>query len=263
MRHHSIASFARTGIVMALVGVVAAASPILAVNASNFNGTSIATGDVVWFTSVIHLSGSVPATPFSIYLTNSTISFTANSTNYNLATPNGTLTFLPAPTTPSTSFGSGAWTTTGVDNQSGNTFLAAYAFTVPTGGLPGGINPVTWTADFATNSTASITVNWQWAAAVYAGCAAMTGVTLNYNALGVQPADGSVHAGTPTNCESDDLGGARGGGAANWTGSLSGTTTLTPGTVPEPATWSLLVSALLAGLALMSLRPRWISFLRG
>jgi hypothetical protein len=53
----------------------------------------------------------------------------------------------------------------------------------------------------------------------------------NYTALGVKPVDdndasiyhNSDHAGTPENYKQNVIGGARGGGGSNYTGSYSGT----------------------------------------
>ena len=64
--------------------------------------------------------------------------------------------------------------------------------------LPGGINPVTWTADFS-SETPGICLNWKWAAAVY------TTFSTDYNAIGVKSIDpntgsaylNSDHAGPP------------------------------------------------------------------
>src|SRR5262245_4195653 len=61
---------------------------------------------------------------------------------------------------------------------SGNAFLGGAAFQVATA-LPGGINPVTWTASFSSD-TPGVSLNWQWAAAVYTSFS-------DYSALGVKP----------------------------------------------------------------------------
>ncbi len=70
-----------------------------------------------------------------------------------------------------------------------------------------------------------VTFSWQWAAAVY------TRFDTDPDALGVKPVDdnkasvyhNSDHAGTPENFRSFVVGGARGGGGSNFTGSYSGT----------------------------------------
>jgi hypothetical protein len=95
---------------------------------------------------------------------------------------------------------------------------------VPASGLPGGIKDVIWQATFSSD-TSGLTVNWQWAAAVY------TDFTRKYNNLGVKPVDdnkaskykNSDHAGTPEDFKAYVIGGGTGGGGSNFTGSYSGT----------------------------------------
>ena len=107
----------------------------------------------------------------------------------------------------------------------GNDLLAGLTFAVPaTSGLPGGIKDVIWQATFSSN-TSGLTVNWQWGAAVY------TNFSTKYNDLGVKPVDdnkaskykNSDHAGTPEDFKAYVIGGARGGGGSNFTGSYSAT----------------------------------------
>ncbi len=94
-----------------------------------------------------------------------------------------------------------------------------------TGGLPGGINPVTWMGTLRATASVPLTVQWLWAAAVY------TKFSTNYNSLGVKATDDNHfppyqnydQAGTPENFKSFVTGGARGGGGSNFTGSLSAT----------------------------------------
>ena len=72
-----------------------------------------------------------------------------------------------------------------------------------------------------------LSFQWKWAAAVY-DCG-----TDCENDLGVKPVDGdkfsqflnSDHAGTPEYIKDCVIGGARGGGGSNYTGSYSGTST--------------------------------------
>jgi len=85
-------------------------------------------------------------------------------------------------------------------------------------------DPVTWYGEFATDPP-GIVIQWKWAAAVY------TQFDLENNALGVKPVDAnegslyanSDHAGTPEYFKTFVIGGARGGGGSNYTGSYSGT----------------------------------------
>ena len=111
-------------------------------------------------------------------------------------------------------------------------FLDGVAFRAPTpGGFPGGIKDVSWQGMFF-STTPGLTIQWKWAAAVYHA----VDLSADYNALGVKPVDdtnasdylNSHHAGTPENVTPYVVGGARGGGGSNYTGSYSGTGSSTP-----------------------------------
>jgi len=199
--------------------------------ASNFNGTAIAGGDTIWFTSVLQPKSLVNA-PVTIFVRNSMITFTANATNYNIPVPDADIVFNPAATTATTTFTGGWQTSAPSKGLAGNTLLDAVQFLVPSGGLPGGIKNVTWTASFSTD-TAGVSLQWQWGSAVYSA------FDTSYNALGVKPVDdnkasvyqNSDHAGTPENFKSSLTGGAMGGGGSNFTGSYSGTVAVNPALV--------------------------------
>ena len=82
--------------------------------------------------------------------------------------------------------------------------------------------------DFAADQP-KISISWKWSAAVY------TTDMSDYNADQVKPAHtntcdhtGSDHAGTPMAKKGSVIGGARGGGGSNYTGSWSGTQTVKP-----------------------------------
>jgi hypothetical protein len=128
-------------------------------------------------------------------------------------------------------------TTVPLSGLAGNVFLDGVAVQAPTpGGFPGGIKDVTWQGMFF-SPTPGLRIQWQWAAAIYR----KADFSDDYNALGVKPVDdnqasayhNSDHAGTPENFRPYVLGGARGGGGSNFTGSYSGTAAFipTPGTV--------------------------------
>jgi uncharacterized membrane protein len=197
---------------------------------SNFNGTPIRAGNFLWFNSVLKVSG-LGAIPVTISLRNATVQFTANNTPFNVSVPDADITFDPHATTATTSFNTATerWETTAPSfGLSGNTFLTAEALPIAAN-LPGGINPVTWSAQFISD-TPGVTLQWKWAAAVY------TNFTTALNGLGVKPVDDNQasvfknadHAGTPENFKQSVIGGARGGGGSNFTGSYSGTKTVEP-----------------------------------
>jgi len=172
----------------------------------------------------------VPSAGATITVSGATVQFTANNVAYNLPVPDSVITFSSSASTSTTSFDAvhNQWNTTVPVSYSANVFLAGLSDQLSSA-LPGGINPVSWTATFYTD-TSGVSVQWQWAAAVY------TSFSANYTALGVKPIDAtsgssypnSDHAGTPENYKSSVIGGARGGGGSNWTGSYSGTASVTP-----------------------------------
>ena len=196
---------------------------------ANFNGTPIVGGDTVWFTSVLKASG-LGGTPVTIFVRKSTITFSANGTNYTVPAPDANITFSPSATAATITFSQtkNQWQlTVPSTGLAGNVLLNAAEYLVPQGGLPGGIKNVTWQANFSTD-TAGISMQWQWAAAVFSS------FSTNYSAIGVKPVDdnkasqyqNSDHAGTPESYEAYVVGGATGGGGSNYTGSYSGTVSL-------------------------------------
>jgi hypothetical protein len=240
---------------LALTALSASASPARAAAISsiesNFNGTSIAGGDTIWFSSVFAPPSGTVTTPFTIFLKNSTVHITGQGFDQTLNAPNAAITFDPSASQAVTSFNAATntWNTTlPTSHLSGNALLDGFGFQVPAGGLPGGINSVTWTADFS--ATKPLSLNWQWGAAVY------TRFSADNLALGLKPVDdGSVsiykisdHAGTPENFKSFVTGGARGGGGSNFTGSYSATGSVDVSvsgsvvTTPEPSNLALAVT---------------------
>jgi hypothetical protein len=211
--------------------------------------------DFIWFNAVVNNVSGLPSgsNQVKLYLTNSTISFTANGTSYMIPVPNGVVTFN------SVSQGSGAktsydltssrWSTSvAKSGLTGNTFVTGLAFPVPAGGFPTGIQNVAWSASYSTD-TPGITLQWQWGAAVYSSFNspyATTVPTANNNVLGVNAEDGSADmngtdpAGTPETYKASVTFGATGGGLTNYTGYL----TPAAGVVPTVAPISVSPSSL-------------------
>lgn len=203
-------------------------------NASNFDGTPIHPGTFIWFNANFSARG-IPNTGATISFSSSTITLTADQA-YTVNVPNAQVTFDPNAVCSSTTFdtATNTWTTTVPLAGSDEIFLSGVAFPVPAGfslvdgRVPG---PVVWQGSF-TSDTAGLSVTWKWGAAVY------TTFTTNYNLLGVKPTHSQTcayqngdHAGTPEGVDPGSgrlyksfvVGGARGGGGSNWTGSWSGT----------------------------------------
>src|ERR1043166_6179586 len=134
----------------------------ISVITSNFNGTPISGGNTIWFSSHMKVNG-VGSTPVTLSITQSVITFTSNGQVFNLTTPNARITFDPNATQSVTSFDalSNTLITTVPSSQAGaDPFMTGLAFVVPNGGLPGGINPVSWTATFS-SSDPNISGSWQ------------------------------------------------------------------------------------------------------
>ena len=237
-RTSSLRSYAAGGAAVALL--VMGGAPVLAADqatssiTSNFNGTPIEAGRWIWFSSVVKIKG-VGSSPVQISFDDSTVTFDSGGVTYNLAVPNAQLTVDPSALTASTSFVGGTWFTLVPSDTAGNVFLTGFALSVP-GGLPGGIKPVTWRGRFGSD-TPGVTIQWQWSAAVYSSFDGDLG------ALAVKPVDdghasvyaNSDHAGTPEAFKTAVVGGARGGGGSNFTGSYSATASVVPGDF-HPAT---------------------------
>jgi hypothetical protein len=200
---------------------------------ANFNGTPIEGGDYIWFNSVLKIHGMNPQQQTTIGFAPMPIMFNASGTPFMIPVPSAAVKFVPGLVLATTDFVAGAWATNVPSSGlAGNVFLDGAAFLVPPGGLPGGIQEVTWSGMFF-SCTVGLTVQWQWAAAVYRNAGFLSG---GYEGLGVKPVDdnkasayqNSDHAGTPENDRGYVVGGARGGGGSNFTGSYSGTASCVP-----------------------------------
>jgi hypothetical protein len=250
-------------VILALYSASPAAAGLISSSiTSDFNGTPIPGNAYIWFNSVIHLSGGVPPTPFTTSIRDGRISFSAGGTGYTLSVPDAVITF-DSQTKATTTFSNGGFVTETNPSFSGNTFLAGLAFRVPLTGFPGGIKSLTWAAVFSA-SNPGVDIHWQWAAAVY------TSFSTNYNTLGIKPTDASGaslflnsdQAGTPEAFKSFVVGGARGGGGSNATGSYSGTADIrlptSPGVdlAPEPPSVLLAVLGLIGSAILLAGRRR-------
>ncbi len=204
-----------------------------ATNSSNFNGTFVPAGSFIWFNANF-TAHNVPSSGVTIDFTKGNISFTAGGISHSLAVPNAKITFSPSATCTSTTFDSmtSTWVTTVPISGDDEIFLTGLAWPVPSGGLPGGANPVNFSGTYSAETSApGLSIQMKWGAAAYSS------FTTDYNALqikaGHQTACGESngdHAGTPEGVNSTNtpwkkfvIGGARGGGGSNFTGSWSGT----------------------------------------
>ncbi len=232
-------------------------------NPSNFNGTAIQFGSApggsyVWYNSHFAAQNMPTSGTVTFHVTNQKISLPSYTDPVTHATipaqqlnvPDGVITYTDAVTVATTTFTSGHWVTIIPLSYTGNVFFSGLAFQVPANGLPGGLNPVTWTGNFTVDQTLSKapSLQWQWAAAAYTKFDSTPGTPgfqdADYQALQIKPVDSNTlsasqnsdHAGVPegsignpaTPVKNFVIGGARGGGGSNWTGSNSGTIKVTP-----------------------------------
>jgi hypothetical protein len=215
-------SLAQTGQHLASLVHPAACAPVT--NSQNFNGTAIPKGSYIWFSSVEQLGGG--QSKALIAMRASTITFTAGSKTYTINSPSMRLHIGPADLKLrwqrlNKRKKQGRFLMRAPSSTAGNDYLNGISYLVPVD-LPGGIQNVTWSAEFYSKKTkSSAQFNWQWGAAVY------TTFDANYQALGIKPLDdnhyvpyNSDHAGTPENFKNYVTGGATGGGGANYTGGL-------------------------------------------
>ena len=219
---------------------------------SDFNRTKIAAGNYIWFTAQFVVRGPVgrdaTADPVQIFFTNSTVTFKSNGVSYNLPAPNAVVVFSPTATVATTTYDTvnSRWVTTvpsinpnkkcSVYTVDTRTFLTGFAFQVPTGGLPGDTEPVTWSGSFASD-TPGVSVQWRWGAAVY------TQFSTDYNALGVKPVEDDHEtvlpawrtpdpAGTPENYKQYWVRGASADARDKYTGDASRVVGVSPAAAP-------------------------------
>src|SRR6266436_3058729 len=128
--------------------------------ASNFNGTAMAGTSFIWFTSHFKIGGATdPAVGTKLFVAGGKITFVANSLNYILNVPDAEITFGANGSAGSYTYSLGKWLISAPRDFGGDIFMGGLAFDVPSGGLPGGENPVTWSANFGTSSS-GMDISW-------------------------------------------------------------------------------------------------------
>ncbi|HLJ88513.1 MAG TPA: hypothetical protein VKZ53_16960 [Candidatus Angelobacter sp.] len=191
---------------------------------SNFNGTPIPAGDFIWFNSVFKIQGANNQESVRLAFSNASVSFTSDQGTFDLSVPDSVIVMNSDLSLANVFFDGARWieNTPSAGKLAGSIFLDGIA--VQTSQEITNVRSARWCGVFS-SSAAGITVNWQWAAAVYRS------FSLDNNVLAVKPVDdnrasadqNSDHAGTPESFKDFVVGGARGGGGSNFTGSYSGT----------------------------------------
>ena len=168
--------------------------------------------------------------PTTIVVQNQSVQFTANGHPFTVNVPPAVITFDANVTTASTSFDTvGQQWVTEVPLDFDREVFSAGVMVPVSGGLPGGLEPVTWSGSFSTDS-GRVRLLWRWSAAVYTKCD--TGLA----DLAVKPVDGRSQnpysnadaAGSPEAIKSFAIDGARGAGRPDYTGFPTRTSFVNP-----------------------------------
>ncbi len=196
---------------------------------------SITAGDYLWFNSEAVNVANIPSSGAKLYVTNATITINGGAP---ISVPNAVVNFSSTATSATTSWDlvNSRWSTvvpraTVNGSATIHTFLDGLALLVPAGGFPNGIESMTWSAAFSTDSP-GVTFQWQWGAAEYTSFSAVYGNGTNNNLLGVVPVDGTDPAGTPSSYKASLTDGGTGGGGASWTGFPVGVAGVAPTIAP-------------------------------
>ena len=155
-------------------GCGTAVCPSTAISA-DFNQIVIDGGKSIWFNSSFRVIGG-DGSPVTFSTHGGKVTFSDGVTSYVVPIPDAMITFSASATQATTTFGAGHWTTIVPAGFADDVFLAGAKFTVPAGGLPGSINPVTWTTNIQSDKP-GVVIHWEWAAAVF-------GSLPGYNAIG-------------------------------------------------------------------------------
>jgi hypothetical protein len=151
---------------------------------ANFDGKKIEHPHFVWFNSIAKVHDAPAGATTKIFVRSAYITFAANGRLFNLAVPDATIILSPDASGGATSYDpvTNSWTTTAPSGFNNSIFLTGLPFVVPEAGLPGGLNPVSWTATFYTDRL-GISLHWKWAGIAYSN------FSLDNNALGVKAID--------------------------------------------------------------------------
>ena len=206
--------------------VVVTVNPVTTVNCTingsslvaSFNSTTIPAGRYIWFNSSFD-PGSLGTgtTTVTMNITNTVITFTANSEQYTLNVPDGRIRFDATAVSASTQFVNGIWETVVPRSFTSYIFMNGLSYQVPVN-FPGNISNVRWTTNVSIDR-ANTSINWRWSAAVYTTFAAHSGINVKPISGNTQnPYPNSDRAGTPENFKASLVGGARETGGTNYTG---------------------------------------------
>jgi uncharacterized repeat protein (TIGR01451 family) len=165
-----------------------------------FNSTAIASGNTIWFSSVVKMNGlsSTGTTDVHVRLANSSITLTPKTgPAITIPVPNALSTFSSSTTdaTATTTFDStnNIWLTTEGKTTTGNYFLSAFPWVVPAG-VTLAQATMSWTGTFLDDSSAANVSSFQAAAAVYNTTTGSPVIAFpsDFNQIKVKPTDNST-----------------------------------------------------------------------
>ena len=209
---------------------------------ANFNSTAIPAGRYIWFNSSFDPGSLGTGTSMvTMNITNTVITFTANSQQYILNVPDARIRFDALALTASTQFVNGKWETVVPRSFTSYIFMTGLSYQVPIN-FPGSISNVRWTTNVSIDRT-NTSINWRWSAAVYTTFAGHSGINVKPVSGNTQnPYPNSDRAGTPENFKSNLVSGARGTGGTNYTGSHVNSGSITCSTIPTRPTAEPLIT---------------------
>lgn len=195
--------------------------PFLSSSQATFNSVNIQSPDVIWFSSVLQLSGPSPTANLTVVFTGQKLLFTEpGGTTFTKGVPKGEVEFSTTATSPSTVWNPSipAWVTVVPINYHGDVFLSGYSYYVGAAGIPGNTQ-VNWSGRF-TSMECLFQIEWKWTAQVYTQFAG-TQKMPNYSDIQIQSVDGwnnwghgqgnnQYPAGTPENFQQYVTSGALG-----------------------------------------------------
>lgn len=151
---------------------------------SDFRNVAIGGGNTIWFNSIFKVRAATPQ-KVNIAFFNSSVHFQytdggGNLVTVNQAMPDAKIVIDPSISAASTAFDAvnNVWITTVPWDLDDNSFLTGTAWSVPEGGIPADVEPVTMCGTFASD-VADIDIGWRWAAAAYSSFGSNSTVVVN------------------------------------------------------------------------------------
>ena len=195
---------------------------------SSFNGTPIQPNNVIWFNANLTISGATEGS--QLYLRSALVKVDGLTNLVHI--PNGVITFSKSNTCISTTYNSttDTWETQSPLSPKYGVFISGAPVVLSSTLLSGSLKPVNWYGEFA-GTVSTLKPSWKWSAAVYTQWPAqLLPVSVKAGDDGTACIGNTTtdKAGTPIDQRPYVTAGAKGNGGANYTGSFTGSMTVTP-----------------------------------